>query len=127
ATAGGKGTWFAEGHGVDPDIPVDDDPSQLAKGIDPQLQRAIDEVSKRIASAPKAPAQPAYGVISVLAMILGAVGLYGVLSYIVAERTREIGVRMAALGATAGAVRRMVVTQGSRVVLIGAALGIAAA
>ena len=59
---------------------MDDDPSQLAKGIDPQLQRAIDEVSKRIASAPKAPAQPAYGVISGLAMILGAVGLYGVLS-----------------------------------------------
>jgi tricorn protease len=55
-----KGTWFAEGHGVDPDIAVDDDPSQLAKGIDPQLQRAIDEITKRIAAAPKAPAQPAY-------------------------------------------------------------------
>jgi putative ABC transport system permease protein len=66
------------------------------------------------------------GVISGLAMILGAVGLYGVLSYVVAERTREIGVRMA-LGATAGAVRRMVVSQGAKVVLVGAVVGVVAA
>ena len=61
-----------------------------------------------------------------LALILGAVGLYGVLSYVVAERTREIGVRMA-LGARAEQVRLMVVAQGGRVVLIGVAVGIAAA
>jgi ABC-type antimicrobial peptide transport system permease subunit len=66
------------------------------------------------------------GVVSGLALILGAVGLYGVLAYVVAERTREIGVRMA-LGATAGAVRRMVVVQGARVVLLGIAIGVAAA
>ena len=66
------------------------------------------------------------GVVSALAMILGAVGLYGVLSYVVAERTREIGVRMA-LGATAPEVRRMVVSQGAKVVLIGAVVGIAVA
>ena len=66
------------------------------------------------------------GVVSALAMILGAVGLYGVLSYVVAERTREIGVRMA-LGATAGAVRRMVVSQGAKVVLVGAVVGVAVA
>ena len=66
------------------------------------------------------------GVVSALAMILGAVGLYGVLSYVVAERTREIGVRMA-LGATAGAVRRMVVSQGAKVVLVGTVVGVAAA
>jgi hypothetical protein len=66
------------------------------------------------------------GVVSALAMILGAVGLYGILSYVVAERTREIGVRMA-LGATAGAVRRMVVSQGAKVVLIGAVVGVAVA
>ena len=66
------------------------------------------------------------GVVSALAMLLGAVGLYGVLSYVVAERTREIGVRMA-LGATAAAVRRMVVSQGARVVLIGAVVGVAVA
>jgi putative ABC transport system permease protein len=66
------------------------------------------------------------GVVSGLAMILGAVGLYGVLSYGVAERTREIGVRMA-LGATAASVRRMVVTQGAWVVLIGSVVGVAVA
>jgi tricorn protease len=55
-----KGAWFAEGHGVDPDIPVEDNPTLIAKGTDPQLQRAIEEINKRIASAPKTPAQPAY-------------------------------------------------------------------
>jgi putative ABC transport system permease protein len=66
------------------------------------------------------------GVVSVLALLLGAIGLYGVLSYVVAERTREIGVRMA-LGASASAVRRQVVSQGTKVVLFGVAVGVAAA
>lgn len=58
-----------------------------------------------------------------LALVLGAVGLYGVLSYVVAQRTREIGVRMA-LGAEAARVRRMVVRQGVGVVAVGIALGL---
>jgi len=66
------------------------------------------------------------GVVASLALLLGAIGLYGVLSYVVAERTREIGVRMA-LGATASAVRRMVVSQGTRVVVIGVVIGIVVA
>jgi putative ABC transport system permease protein len=66
------------------------------------------------------------GVISLLAVILGTVGQYGVLSYIVAERTREIGVRMA-LGAEASRVQRMVVGQGARVLLVGVAVGLAVA
>ena len=66
------------------------------------------------------------GIASALALVLGAVGLYGVLSYVVAERTREIGVRMA-LGARASQVRRMVVAQGSRVVLIGVVIGVGVA
>jgi predicted lysophospholipase L1 biosynthesis ABC-type transport system permease subunit len=66
------------------------------------------------------------GITSMLALILGAVGLYGVLSYVVGQRTREIGVRMA-LGAEARRVRGMVVAQGVRVVLIGVAIGVLAA
>jgi predicted permease len=63
------------------------------------------------------------GIVSTLALILGAVGLYGVLSYVVAQRTREIGVRLA-LGAEADRVRRMVVVQGARLVVFGVTAGI---
>ena len=66
------------------------------------------------------------GVISLLAVILGTVGQYGVLSYIVAQRTREIGVRMA-LGAQARRVQGMVVGQGARVLAVGVAVGLAVA
>ena len=61
-----------------------------------------------------------------LALVLGAVGLYGVLSYVVSQRTREIAVRMA-LGAETAVVRRMVVLQGGRVALLGVGIGIAVA
>jgi len=63
------------------------------------------------------------GAAALLALVLGAVGLYAVLSYVVDERTREIGVRMA-LGARAAQVRAMVVGQGARVVGAGVAVGI---
>jgi ABC-type antimicrobial peptide transport system permease subunit len=66
------------------------------------------------------------GVAALLALILGVVGVYGVLAFVVAERRQEIGVRMA-LGAEAGQVRRMVVAQGARVVGVGALIGIAVA
>jgi predicted permease len=61
-----------------------------------------------------------------LAMVLGAVGVYGVLSYVVSQRKQEIALRMA-LGAAAPAVLRMVVAQGSRVTLVGVGLGVVAA
>ncbi len=54
------GTWFREGHGVDPDIEVLEDPTALAKGVDPQLERAIQEVMKKLQTAPPSvPARPA--------------------------------------------------------------------
>jgi tricorn protease len=55
-----KGVWFAEGHGVEPDIQVEEDPTELAKGNDPQLERAIQEVLQRIEKHPAAPDRPAY-------------------------------------------------------------------
>jgi predicted permease len=61
-----------------------------------------------------------------LALVLGAVGIYGTISYVVSRRTREIGIRMA-LGARAADVRRMVVTQAGRIALIGVAVGLVAA
>ncbi|HUF27826.1 MAG TPA: ABC transporter permease [Gemmatimonadaceae bacterium] len=114
--------------------------SPRAELLQPEVRRLVREI------APEAPVYREYtmeflarrsmvqlsfttltlGVVSVLALILGAVGLYGVLSYVVAQRTREIGVRMA-LGATAGVVRRQVVSQGARVVLVGVVIGVAAA
>ncbi len=55
------GTWFAEGHGVDPDIKVVDDPAQMVKGIDPQLEKAIEVVMQELKiNPPVNPKQPPY-------------------------------------------------------------------
>ena len=114
--------------------------SARAEALKPEIRRLVKEI------APEAPVYREFtmeflarrsmlqlsfttltlGVLSVLALILGAVGLYGTLSYVVAQRTREIGVRMA-LGATAASVRAQVVSQGAKVVAVGAVIGIVTA
>jgi putative ABC transport system permease protein len=67
-----------------------------------------------------------FGVFAVVALMLAAVGIYGVISYSVAQRTHEMGIR-AALGASAGNLQRLVFTSGMRLTLVGLAIGLVGA
>ena len=66
------------------------------------------------------------GIAGAMAMALGMIGIYGVISYTVSQRQREIGIRLA-LGAQRGDVLQMLLRQGARTALAGVAIGIAAA
>jgi putative ABC transport system permease protein len=64
------------------------------------------------------------GVFATLAVVMAALGIFGVLSYTVTQRTRELGIRLA-LGAAPGTVRSMVVRQGLLLVVVGLSIGFA--
>jgi predicted permease len=126
--AQGGGLTFYVRSAVDPATVLSTIPTTI-RGIDPNLpvqnlatmRRQIQEnvFLDRVISALSAS-------FAVLATLLAALGLFGVLAYTVAQRTREIGVRMA-LGADGGRIRRMVLGQVGRMLVIGGVLGLLAA
>jgi predicted permease len=97
--------------GLDANLPVED-----LKTLEQQVRENV--VLDRLISTLSA-------AFAILATALAAIGLYGVLAYTVAQRTREIGLRMA-LGADRRRIRRMVLWQVGRMTLIGGVLGIVA-
>jgi putative ABC transport system permease protein len=66
------------------------------------------------------------GIAGAMALVLGIIGIYGVISYTVSQRKREIGIRLA-LGAQGGDVLQMILKQGAKMAMVGVAIGIGAA
>jgi putative ABC transport system permease protein len=96
------------------------DPEQAVSNIASMEQVLSDSISSRRFSA------ALLGTLAVLGLVLASVGVYGVISYGVSQRTREIGIRMA-LGAGQGEVLSLVVGQGMKLLLRGIAVGTLAA
>ncbi|MEN3332446.1 MAG: hypothetical protein V7641_1811 [Blastocatellia bacterium] len=97
-----------------------------AEAIDANLRLRLRRVDDSLAyqMAPFRALAWLAGAMGMLALLLASIGLYGVMSFVVNQRTREIGIRMA-LGAPQAAVVRMFLLQGLRLTAVGTALGIA--
>jgi putative ABC transport system permease protein len=105
------------------------DVEAIVRSLDPDLPLAEVQTLEQIASASLATDRFntfLFGAFGVVALLLAALGVYGVMSFAVAQRTREIGLRMA-LGAERGQVVRGVLRQGLSTVLLGIVLGAAGA
>lgn len=97
--------------------------------IEPDILFTEDVPAAQVAETTMAPTRIGaivIGAFGALALLLAAVGLYGVVAYSVSRRSREVGIRMA-LGAERGQVLRMVLSQGGRLATIGIVLGAAVA